>query len=122
MSGKLKEIKLRIGAVKDTQQITKAMKMVSASKLKRAQDAIKQVRPYSEKLNEVLGNIVTGLDGDISLSLAKERKVERVLVVLLTSDRGLCGAFNANLIKRAKGLIDEKYKDLADSGDRKSVV
>ena len=117
MSGKLKEIKLRIGAVKDTQQITKAMKMVSASKLKRAQDAIKQVRPYSEKLNEVLGNIVTGLDGDISLSLAKERKVERVLVVLLTSDRGLCGAFNANLIKRAKGLIDEKYKDLADSGN-----
>ncbi len=93
MSGKLKEIKLRIGAVKDTQQITKAMKMVSASKLKRAQDAIKQVRPYSEKLNEVLGNIVTGLDDDISLSLAKERKVERVLVVLLTSDRGLCGAF-----------------------------
>jgi F-type H+-transporting ATPase subunit gamma len=70
MSGKLKEIKLRIGAVKDTQQITKAMKMVSASKLKRAQDAIKQVRPYSEKLNEVLGNIVAGLDGDSNVLTA----------------------------------------------------
>jgi len=117
MSGKLKEIKLRIKAVKDTQQITKAMKMVSAAKLKRAQDAITQVRPYSEKLNEVLGNIVAGLEGDVSLSLAQEREVEKVLVVLLTSDRGLCGSFNANLIKKAKVLIDQTYKEIADAGN-----
>lgn len=117
MSGKLKEIKLRIKAVKDTQQITKAMKMVSAAKLRRAQDAITRVRPYSEKLNEVLGNIVAGLEGDVSLSLAQEREVEKVLVVLLTSDRGLCGSFNTNLIKKAKVLVEDTYKEIADAGN-----
>jgi len=117
MSGKLKEIKLRIKAVKDTQQITKAMKMVSAAKLRRAQEAIVQVRPYSQKLNEVLSNIVAGLDGEVALDLAVEREVEKVLVVLLTSDRGLCGSFNANLQKRAKALIEDKYKSQSESGN-----
>ena len=117
MSGKLKEIKLRIKAVKDTQQITKAMKMVSAAKLRRAQEAITQLRPYSGKLNEILSNIVAGMEGDMSLDLAQERPTEKVLVVLVTSDRGLCGSFNSNLIKKAKSLVEVKYKDQVAAGN-----
>lgn len=109
MSGKLKAIKTRIKAVKETQQITKAMKMVSAAKLRRAQDAIVQIRPYSDKLNEMLGNIVVSLEGEFDLALAKEREVNNVLVVLVTSDRGLCGSFNSSLIKKVKSLMSDKY-------------
>lgn len=109
MSGALKEVRNRIKSVQSTQQITKAMKMVSAAKLRRAQDAITQMRPYAQKLQEMLGNIVSNSDGGVNMSLAEERKVEKALVIVVTSDRGLCGGYNSNLIKLAKQIIKEKY-------------
>ncbi len=109
MSGALKEVRNRIKSVQSTQQITKAMKMVSAAKLRRAQDAIIQMRPYAQKLQEMLGNIVGNAEGDINLALAKERAIEKVLLIVITSDRGLCGGYNSNLIKLAKLDIHEKY-------------
>lgn len=106
MSGKLKEVKTRIESVKNTQKITKAMKLVAASKFKKATDAIVQMRPYSTKLLEMLRNIVTATEGDIKIALAEERpEINNVLVVLMTSDKGLCGGFNANLAKAAKRTI-----------------
>ena len=109
MSGALKEVRNRIKSVQSTQQITKAMKMVSAAKLRRAQDAIIQMRPYAQKLQEMLGNIVGNADGDMNLALAKQRPVEKVLIIVVTSDRGLCGGYNSNLIKLVKLDIQEKY-------------
>ncbi len=109
MSGALKEVRTRIKSVQSTQQITKAMKMVSAAKLRRAQDAITQMRPYAQKLQEMLGNIVSGSGGDMAISLATERAVEKVMIIVVTSDRGLCGGYNSNLIKLAKQVINEKY-------------
>ncbi|HEY1165912.1 MAG TPA: ATP synthase F1 subunit gamma [Chitinophaga sp.] len=111
MSGQLKEVRSRIKSVQSSQQITKAMKMVSAAKLRRAQDAILLMRPYAVKLQEMLQNIVSSTEGDIEMSLAAERPVEKVLIVVITSDRGLCGAYNSNLIKLAKQLIREKYAE-----------
>ena len=110
MSGQLKEVRTRIQSVTSTQQITKAMKMVSAAKLRRAQDAIIRMRPYSLKLSELLSNLVASLQGDVEIEYAKERDVKTVLIVLITSDRGLCGGFNSTLIKMTRGLIDEKYR------------
>ena len=89
MSGALKEVRNRIQSVKSTQQITKAMKMVSAAKLRRAQDAIIQMRPYAQKLQEMLANIASNADGDVNMALAVERPVQKVLVIVITSDRGL---------------------------------
>src|SRR5262245_54253757 len=109
MAGQLKEVRNRIKSVESTQQITKAMKMVSAAKLRRAQDAIIQMRPYAKKLQEVLSNIVSNAEVGAGMSLATERPVEKVLLIVITSDRGLAGAFNANLIKLAKATIAEKY-------------
>ncbi len=109
MSGALKEVRNRIKSVQSTQQITKAMKMVSAAKLRRAQDAIIQMRPYAKKLQEVLSNIVSNNDGDVSIALATERTVEKVLIIVVTSDRGLCGGYNSNLIKLARQVIKDKY-------------
>ncbi|HMG82151.1 MAG TPA: ATP synthase F1 subunit gamma [Ferruginibacter sp.] len=109
MSGALKEVRNRIKSVQSTQQITKAMKMVSAAKLRRAQDAITQMRPYAQKLQEMLGNIVSTSEGDINVALAAERPVEKVLIIVVTSDRGLCGGYNSNLIKLAKQVISDKY-------------
>ena len=109
MSGALKEVRNRIKSVQSTQQITKAMKMVSAAKLRRAQDAITQMRPYAQKLQEMLSNIVSNSDGDVSMDLAAERPVEKVLIILVTSDRGLCGGYNSNLIKLTKLTLQEKY-------------
>ncbi len=117
MSGALKEVRNRIKSVQSTQQITKAMKMVSAAKLRRAQDAIIQMRPYAQKLQEMLGNIVGSAEGDINLALAKERPVEKVLIIVITSDRGLCGGYNSNLIKLAKLDIKEKYADQFAKGN-----
>ncbi|MBL7706023.1 MAG: ATP synthase F1 subunit gamma [Taibaiella sp.] len=111
MSGQLKEVRLRIQSVTSTQQITKAMKMVSAAKLRRAQDAILQMRPYTQKMQEMLSNIVSSLSDDMALSLADERPVEKVLIIPITSDRGTCGAYNTNVIKAAKQLIADKYAD-----------
>jgi F-type H+-transporting ATPase subunit gamma len=109
MAGQLKEVRNRIKSIQNTQQITKAMKMVSAAKLRRAQDAIIQMRPYAQKLQEVLSNIVRSSDGDLGISLAVDRPVEKVLLIVITSDRGLAGAYNANVIKLAKATIKEKY-------------
>jgi F-type H+-transporting ATPase subunit gamma len=117
MSGALKEVRNRIKSVQSTQQITKAMKMVSAAKLRRAQDAITQMRPYAKKLQEVLGNIVSNSDGDINLSLATERAVEKVLVIIVTSDRGLCGGYNSNLIKLTRQVIQDKYSSQQAKGN-----
>ena len=112
----LKEVRDRIQSVINTQQITKAMKMVSASKLRRAQDAIVQMRPYANKLNEMLRNILSNLEGDIDTSFGQERPIERACVVVITSSRGLCGAFNANIIKEAVLTIDNKYADVRAKG------
>jgi len=109
MAGQLKEVRNRIKSIQNSQQITKAMKMVSAAKLRRAQDAIIQMRPYAQKLQELLSNIVSSSEGDLGMSLAAERPVEKVLLIVITSDRGLAGAYNANLIKLAKATISEKY-------------
>ena len=105
----MRDIKRRRDSIQSTGQITKAMKMVSAAKLRRAQDAITQMRPYSKKLQEVLGNIISNSDGDVKIALAEERTVENVLIIVVTSDRGLCGGYNSNLIKAAKAVIIEKY-------------
>src|SRR5437773_12444394 len=99
MAGQLKEIRNRIKSIQSTQQITKAMKMVSAAKLRRAQDAIIQMRPYAKKLQEMLSNIVSGSSAEVSLPLAAERPLERVLLIPITSDRGLCGGYNSYVIK-----------------------
>lgn len=104
----LKEIRNRITSVASTMQITSAMKMVSAAKLKRAQDAITQMRPYSVKLQEILGNLSASLDISEN-ALAAERTVENVLVIAITSNRGLCGGFNNNVIKRVNLLIANDY-------------
>lgn len=117
MSGALKEVRNRIKSVQSTQQITKAMKMVSAAKLRRAQDAITQMRPYAQKLQEMLSNIVSNSEGDVNLALATERPVEKAMVIVVTSDRGLCGGYNSNLIKLTKQVINEKYTALHAKGN-----
>ncbi len=109
MSGQLKEVRNRIQSVQSTMQITKAMKMVSAAKLRRAQDSIIQMRPYAQKLQEMLSNIVSNAEGGVNIKLAEERPIEKVLIILITSDRGLCGAYNSTLIKLTKLQIAEKY-------------
>ena len=117
MSGALKEVRNRIKSVQSTQQITKAMKMVSAAKLRRAQDAITQMRPYAQKLQEMLSNIVSNSDGEVSMALAAERPIEKVLIMVVTSDRGLCGGYNSNLIKLSKQIIKDKYAAQAAKGN-----
>lgn len=117
MSGQLKEVRLRIQSVTSTQQITKAMKMVSAAKLRRAQDAILQMRPYTQKMQEMLTNIVSSLSGDMDLPLAAERATEKVLIIPITSDRGTCGAYNSNVIKTARQTIETKYAAQAAKGN-----
>ena len=105
----LKEVRSRIVSVNSTQQITKAMKMVAAAKLRRAQDAITQMRPYARKLSQMLSTVAAGADVAQSSPFKQVRAVERVLIVVVTSDRGLAGAFNANVTKAAMALITEKY-------------
>jgi F-type H+-transporting ATPase subunit gamma len=116
MAGGLKEVRERIKSVISTQQITKAMKMVSAAKLRKAQNAIVQMRPYADRLNRMLSNILSNLDGDVSTSFGKARDVKSVLVVVVTSNRGLCGAFNTNINKEAVALIQDKYAKQAEAG------
>jgi F-type H+-transporting ATPase subunit gamma len=101
----LKEIRNRITSVSSTMQITSAMKMVSAAKLKKAQDAITAMRPYAEKLTELLQNLSATLEGDAGGEFTTQREVKKVLVVAITSNRGLCGAFNSNVIKEAKNRV-----------------
>lgn len=104
----LKEIRTRITSVNSTRQITQAMKMVSAAKLKRAQDAIVRMRPYANKLSEILANVSASVDGSEGVYTA-QREVKNVLVISITSNRGLCGAFNANVIKQVNRLIREDF-------------
>jgi F-type H+-transporting ATPase subunit gamma len=105
----LKVVRTRIQSVKSTQQITKAMKMVAASKLRKAQDAILQMRPYVQKLYGILENAAQSLDSESQSVYSQDRETKKVLLVVITSDRGLCGAFNSNVIKAALSLIREKY-------------
>ena len=105
----LKEIRSRITSVGSTMQITSAMKMVSAAKLKRAQDAIIQMRPYANKLTELLENLSASLDSSDGGVYSQDREIKNVLLVTVTSNRGLCGGFNAYIMKRAKALINEDY-------------
>ncbi|MDH5381484.1 MAG: ATP synthase F1 subunit gamma [Cyclobacteriaceae bacterium] len=113
----LKEVKNRINSVISTQQITKAMKMVSAAKLRRAQDNIIQLRPYAKKLNVLLQNLSSGSDMEDDNPYSVERPVEKVLLIVVTSDRGLCGAFNSNIHKAAIQQIEKNYKSINDRGD-----
>jgi len=114
----LKEIRNRISTVKNTQQVTKAMKMVSAAKLRRAQDRMHQLRPYSAKMKEIIGNVVAALNvEDIPSALVKARPVKNVLLIMVTSSRGLCGGFNSNLLKVANQFIQENHADLLGSGN-----
>ena len=105
----LKEIRNRITSVSSTMQITSAMKMVSAAKLKKAQDAITAMRPYAEKLTELLQSVSATLDGDVGGKFTAQREVNKVLLVAITSNRGLCGAFNTNVIKQARLLAETTY-------------
>ena len=104
----LKEIRNRITSISSTMQITSAMKMVSAAKLRRAQDAVTQMRPYANKLQEILSNLSASLDSSDGI-YSKEREVKNVLLVSITSNRGLCGGFNNNVIKTAKRLATTEY-------------
>ncbi|OUR93839.1 ATP synthase F1 subunit gamma [Flavobacteriales bacterium 34_180_T64] len=106
----LKEIRNRIASVSSTMQITSAMKMVSAAKLKKAQDAITAMRPYANKLTELLQSLSATMDADTGSKYASQREVKNILVVAITSNRGLCGAFNSNIIKQANRLA-ESYSD-----------
>src|SRR5690348_14796423 len=112
----LKEVRNRIASVTSTQQITKAMKMVSAAKLKRATNAILQLRPYANKLKEMLANLSASLE-DGSSPFLQERIPNKVLIVVVTSNRGLAGAFNMNAIKTANNLIAEKYSAQFKAGN-----
>ncbi len=105
----LKEVRTRISSVTSTQQITKAMKLVSATKLRRAQNGITQMRPYAQKLNGLLANLADSIDVDSLKIYFDKREVKNVLLVVITSDRGLCGSFNSNVIKRSNQLVKEKY-------------
>jgi F-type H+-transporting ATPase subunit gamma len=105
----LKEIRNRISSVSSTMQITSAMKMVSAAKLKKAQDAITAMRPYSDKLTELLQSLSATLDADSGSKYSDQRAVKKVLLVPITSNRGLAGAFNSNIIKEVTKLATEKY-------------
>ena len=108
----LKEIRSRISSVGSTMQITSAMKMVSAAKLKRAQDAVTQMRPYSNKLTELLVNLSSTLDSSEGGVYSENRDPKKILLVTITSNRGLCGGFNANIIKKAKYLMEADYKNI----------
>ena len=105
----LKEIRTRIASVTSTRQITSAMKMVSAAKLRKAQDAITQLRPYAEKMTEILSAISDSLKEDESNPFVIEKETEKVLLVVITSNKGLCGAFNSSIVKKVNYLAEEKY-------------
>jgi len=116
MAANLKEVRNRIKSVISTQQITKAMKMVSAAKLRKAQQAIQQMRPYATRLNVTLSHIMSGGDAGLGLSFGKHTEMQKPLLVVITSDRGLCGAFNANILKTASNRIKENYQKAYEDG------
>lgn len=108
----LKEIRTRLASVQSTKQITSAMKMVSAAKLRKAQDAIIQMRPYARKLQEILLNLTKSIEEDQDNIYATPREIKRVLLLIISSNKGLCGAFNSNVAKRTIQLIEEEYSHL----------
>lgn len=112
----LKEVRIRIESIKSTQQITSAMKLVAASKLRRTQNAVQALAPYSNKLREILGNLSSSIDNTEEAVYTMVRPVQKVLLIVVTSNRGLCGPFNSNVIKAAKTHIDENYRDLDRNG------
>lgn len=111
-----KEIRARISSTIGTQQITKAMKLVSATKLRKASEAIVKMRPYALKLQGIMSNLQESADDERLAIYFQNRDIKSVLMVVVTSDRGLCGAFNANVVKRAKQLLENDYKDLVKKG------
>ncbi len=111
----LREIRRRIAGIRKTQQITKAMKMVAAAKLRRAQENIVAARPYARKINELLRHLVTKVDPHLH-PLLRAREVKEVALIVVTSDRGLCGAFNTNIVRAAEMHIATQYKDLQAAG------
>jgi F-type H+-transporting ATPase subunit gamma len=114
----LKAIRIRISSVKSTKQITSAMKMVSAAKLRRAQDKIVRLRPYVSKLKEILTGLTQSLaESEVENIYGRISPPEKILIVVITSNRGLCGAFNANVIKEARRIVSEKYLDQFNKGD-----
>ena len=114
--GNLKEIRTRITSIESTQKITSSMKLVSAAKLRRAQTAIQHLRPYSQKLNEILNNLAGSNTGTEPSPLFEVREPEKVVVVVITSNKGLCGAFNSNIVKTVNHLITEKYAEQHRAG------
>lgn len=112
----LKDIRTRITSVKSTRQITNAMKMVSASKLRKAQNAITQLRPYANKLNEILGRLGDVKGSNVDNVYATERKEENVLIVAISSNRGLCGPFNSNVVKKVIDLTEGQYTEQYKKG------
>ena len=115
----LKEIRIRIASVESTQKITSAMKMVSAAKLRRAQNAIINLRPYSNKLNEILGNLSSAADSLDGMPLFQERPIEKVALVVISSNRGLCGGFNANVSKKVEAMLQGEFAEQAAKGNVK---
>lgn len=113
----LKEVRIRIHSVGSTQQITKAMKMVAAAKLRRAQDAVIQLRPYAGKLQEILSNLSANLDEPSINIYSKERTLNKILLVVITSNKGLCGGFNSNVIKTTKQLIEKDFSTQNSQGN-----
>lgn len=112
----LKDLRTRIASVKSTQQVTSAMKMVSAAKLRKAQDAIVHLRPYADKLNEILTIISNNLDSDVENQYADRNSKERVLIIAITSNRGLCGGFNSSVVKKTTELFTQTFKEYSDRG------
>jgi F-type H+-transporting ATPase subunit gamma len=113
----LKEIRIRIASVKTTRQVTSAMKVVSAAKLKRAQDAIYQIRPYANKLHGILTSLSSSLENIEDSVYTQQREPGKVLIILISSNRGLCGGFNSNISKTAAKLVNEKYNEQLKQGN-----
>ncbi len=113
----LKEVRTRISSVESTEQITSAMKMVAASKLRKAQNAILKLRPYASKLQEILHNLTKSFENTDENVFSEIRTPEKILLIVIASNRGLCGPFNANIIKATNNLIDTKYNEQNKAGN-----
>ncbi len=113
----LKEVRIRIESIKSTQQITSAMKLVAASKLRRTQTAVQALAPYAAKLREILGNLSSSLEDTEEAIYSTSRPLEKVLLVVITSNRGLCGPFNSNVLKMTRQYIDDNYKEIQGKGN-----
>ena len=119
--GNLKEIRTRISSIESTQKITSSMKLVSAAKLRRAQTSIQYLRPYSEKLNEILQDLSDSAGSMEEMPLFENRTPDKVLLVVITSNKGLCGAFNANIVKQVNHLVEEQYAEQHQKGNVKLI-